>query len=45
MSDQADVFEEAEEQPYLYGCTCEHDADQHNWTGCTVCDCKGHWEE
>jgi hypothetical protein len=34
-------------EPYLVNCTCEHDAQEHDWSGCQEedCNCEGHWEE
>lgn len=28
-------------------CTCEHEPEQHGWTGCDAegCECEAHWEE
>jgi hypothetical protein len=34
-----------EDQISLEDCTCDHTLDEHDWTSCTLCDCKGHLVE
>ncbi len=36
-----------DEQIGFFGCSCDHDPDDHGWQGCNIegCDCEGCWEE
>ena len=42
-----DEYEFMYEQVSFVDCTCEHDRECHDWTQCTMveCKCQGHWEE
>lgn len=35
------------EHPSFFGCTCDHEPEQHGWGSCNVddCECDGGWEE
>jgi len=48
MSGEDEEDEEFEyPEPFFFGCTCDHEPDEHGWGECDVegCDCEGGWEE
>lgn len=51
MSDDEDDIDLDLPEDHAYfasaDCTCEHDADEHGWSGCRIegCPCVASWEE